>query len=127
MKARLLGARRLLATVGWVGPRHEPFCITREPGLRLNAAFGPGCSESESMLLHANWHHTLDVNSEGLALFSVHGALLASGAYPEGWELLERVIGTELQAWLKDSKRTSAEVLRLFTTAVLRSAREKRT
>lgn len=66
MKAQLLSARRLLKG-GWVGPAMEPWCRTRT---------GNMCME----------------DCEGLALFSVHGALLAAGAWPEGWRLLESLV-----------------------------------
>lgn len=67
MISELKRALHLMKTCGWSGAENEPFCLDSS---------GRQCWESE----------------EGVARFSVHGALLTCGAYPEGWYVLESVI-----------------------------------
>lgn len=121
MRAALRKARRLLERTGWVGPAMEPFCRAHGPGVQLNANYE---NTSQQVVLHRDTHQTLDVDLEGLDLLSVQGALQLAGAYPEGWAALERIVGEDLQQWLQEPKRTAGDVLRVFTTAILRSARE---
>lgn len=120
----LRDARRHLEQVGWAGPKLEPFCAARGPGVRLNAV---RTNLSEPLWLDTGWFQTLNPNVEGLERLSVEGALQLAGDDGAGWAALEQAVGTELREWLKDPKRTAGDVLRVFTTAVLRSNREKRT
>jgi hypothetical protein len=60
-------ARQLLVNCGWAGPEVEPMCSKLDGSL---------CWE---------W-------DEGVASFSVQGALIETGAYPDGWYALEAVL-----------------------------------
>lgn len=122
MKAELLDARKLVAG-GWSGPALEPFALARGPGRALNANFGK--TPMEPMWLPTSTYQTLNANAEGLEQYSVLVACWAAGA---DFELLERASGQEsFQAWLQEPTRRLEDVLRVFTTAALRSDREKRT
>lgn len=119
----LRAARRLLEKCGWAGPRLEPFCAARGPGVRMNAVRQ---NPMEPLWLDTGWFQTLNPHVEGLERLSVEGALELAGAGPEAFEALERVVGEDLRLWLKQPSRTAEDVLRVFTTALFRS-REKRT
>lgn len=73
MLAEMKRARHLLATCGWVGPELEPMSATLE---------GRPCMESY----------------EGVASFSVMGALLEAHAWPEGWHLMEAAVAPSTAA-----------------------------
>lgn len=60
-------ARQLLATSGWSGPEADPLCL---------ATGGRHCFEYD----------------EGVRTFSVMGALIETGAWPEGWHTIEAVV-----------------------------------
>jgi hypothetical protein len=123
MRRELVAARDLVAG-GWSGPAVEPFCVARGSGVRINGDFAS--SEMEPLWLHSGSFWTLDPHHEGLELYSVSCACLAAGA---DFNVLERAFSRveDFQAWLEQPQRTIDEVLRVFTTALLRSRRENRT
>jgi hypothetical protein len=132
VKRELLGAKKLIERNGWSGPEFEPYCLRTETD---------GHGQKTSVRC---WEW-----DEGLESFSVLGALIEARAYPEGWHALEAVVApahhswwngaptpaelvvfckaavdeVPLEQWLKDPNRTREDVLRVFTTAVLRSGR----
>lgn len=93
MLAEMKRARNLLATSGWVGPELEPWC--RDSQGRL-------CLEDD----------------EGVRRFSVQGALIEAGAWPEGWHLLEAVIAPAHAAAWAFAGSSFAELQRLCRAAV---------
>lgn len=125
MKAELLDARKLLELDGWVGPALEPFSTVRGPGMQLNERYGTEGDE-RPLWLERSTFHTLNPQLEEVVLaYSVRGACLCAGA---DFGELERVHGDEdFQAWLQVPGRRLKDVLRVFTTAAMRSPREKRT
>lgn len=125
MKAALLAARKLLWQEGWVGPAGEPFSLARGPGVRLNVAYGTE-GNIEPLWLPTRWFHTLTPELQEVVLrYSVHGACACAGA---DFDELARVHSdVDFQAWLQLPGRRLEDVLRVFTTAALRSTREKRT
>lgn len=124
----LARARRLLQEHGWVGPSVEPFCIVRGPGVRMNAGYWEPYN-IDPLWLPATTHGTLDPRPyEVVEKFSVFGACLEARA--DFTELEQSFVQTaefeDLTWWLERPERREEEVLRLFTSAVLRSKREKR-
>lgn len=71
MILELKQARQLLEKRGWVGPDLEPFSVA------------------------AKGYHSLEPDTSATS-FSVHGALVACGAYPEGWDALEAVVAPRM-------------------------------
>lgn len=136
MRAELRAARRLLEQCGWVGPAGEPLCRTAggspcsesEEGvaklsvfgaLQLSGAYPEGWRALEAVVAPAQAE--LDRFLAGVDLERVDEARVR-----EFHRLCRAAAGEpHLQAWLQVPKRTAEDVLRVFTTAVLRSPREK--
>lgn len=123
-------ARALIEENGWVGHEREPMCARSD---------GSYCFESD----------------EGVATYSVAGALLVAGCYPEAWHILESVVSpsvatwhrfqptkadgrktaflartamTELplHLWLQQPERTWREILGVFVKAIARAKKTQR-
>lgn len=115
--------RHLLKVVGWVGPAIEPWCLSRGPGVRFN----PDSPDHpfQGVWLPTQRYFTLDVQDEGLERYSVRGACIAAGADFD--DLAQTFAPDDLQQWLQQPGRRPEDVLRVLTSAVLRSPRESRT
>lgn len=117
MSLALKAARDLLARVGWVGHKLEPFCVARAPGVRLNPLYGTE-SDFRPLWLAATWVQTLNAKHQELMRYSVRGACEVFGA---DFEQLELAHGADVQQWLQQPARTKDDVLSLFVEAIKRS------
>lgn len=148
MIQQLKRARQALAT-GWVGPKLEPWCRD-ERGRRVHFADEAVHTYSVfgALQLGGELGPALEllgrVVSPGVAAFhdfcagfTVEQLRGIEWDEPETFEALEaqwwqlqvRAAGEFMSftGWLCQATRTAEDVLRVFTTAALRSAREKRT
>lgn len=144
MKQQLLSARRLLEKCGWVGPKLEPWCrdsrgravhhtdegvqtFSCGGALQLYGEFEPAwaylgrVTSPELARLEdfvAQYSHE-DISALEPGEFLVADWKWRQLAYAAGGSYLN------FGGWLCQLDRTREELLRVFTTAVLRSTREK--
>lgn len=143
MKAQLLGARRLISKCGWVGPLLEPWCrdSRRRPVHHTDEGVQTFSLSGALQLyggLDAAWELLGRIVSPELARLEEHVGRYSLdelhalepedyGPLDAKWWQLQASAGGEYLSfggWLVQPNRTREDVLRVLTSACLRSARE---